>query len=74
MSRVYPERKWTKERMHHIERPSLNRVKQIPTLARSVTKRKPDTRGSGEKENATQHKIHNMDQGLSKMKRPQRKG
>jgi hypothetical protein len=74
MSRVYPERKWIKEKMHHTEKPNINRVKQIPTLTRRITKRKPDIRGSGEKENAPQHKIHHTDQGLSNMKRLQRKG
>jgi hypothetical protein len=33
MSLVYPERKWIKERMHHKEKRSLNRVKQILILA-----------------------------------------
>jgi hypothetical protein len=74
MSRVYPKRKWIKERMHHRKKPSLNRVKQIPILARRIAKRKPDIRGSGEKENAPQRKIHNMNQGFLNMKRPQMKG
>jgi hypothetical protein len=56
MSRVYPERKWAKERRHQIEKRNLNRVKQISILALSITKRKPDIRGSGGKENAPQRK------------------
>jgi hypothetical protein len=37
------------ERRHHTEKRKLNRLKQISILARSITKRKPDIRGSGEK-------------------------
>jgi hypothetical protein len=61
MSRVYPERKWIKERMEHTEKPNINRVKQLLTEARTVTKGKPDIRGSGEKENAPQHKVDKID-------------
>jgi hypothetical protein len=68
ISRVYPERKWIKERMHHTEKPKLNRVKQIRMLARSITKRKPDIRGSGEKETVRQLKIHRTDWGFSSIK------
>jgi hypothetical protein len=50
MSRVYPERKWIKERMHHTKKQKLNRLKQISILAWSITERKPDIRGSCEKE------------------------
>jgi hypothetical protein len=60
-SRVYPERKWIKEERHHAKQRDLNRVKQISILARSIIKRKPDIRGSGEKENAPQRKIHMTD-------------
>jgi hypothetical protein len=58
MSRVYPERKWIRERWHHTSKRNLNRLKQISILALSITKRKPDLRGSGEKENARQRKNH----------------
>jgi hypothetical protein len=61
MSRVFPESKLTKERRDHTEQRNLNRLKQISMLARSITMRKPDIRGSGEKENATQRKIHKTD-------------
>jgi hypothetical protein len=61
MSRVYPEGKWTKERMHHTEKRNLNRLKQISILAPSIAKRKPDIRGSGETEKALQRKIHKTD-------------
>jgi hypothetical protein len=61
MSRGYPEGKWIKERMHYTEKPNLNQVKQTSILARSITKRKPAIHGSGEKENATQRKIHKTD-------------
>jgi hypothetical protein len=61
MSRVYPERKWTKERRHHTEKRNLNRPKQKSILSGSITKRKPDIRGSGEKENAPQRKINKTD-------------
>jgi hypothetical protein len=61
MSRVYPERKWIKERKHHTEKRNITRVKQISILALSITKRKPDIRGSGENENAPQRKIHKTD-------------
>jgi hypothetical protein len=74
MWQVYPERQWIKERMHHTEKPSRNRVNQILTLTRSITTRKPDIRGSCEKENAQQRKIHNTEQGFSNVKRPQMKG
>jgi hypothetical protein len=30
MSRVYPERKWIKERMHHTEKRNINRLKKYP--------------------------------------------
>jgi hypothetical protein len=63
------ERNWLKERMHLIEKPNLNPVKQISILARSITERKPDTRGSGEHENAPQTRIYNTDEGSSNMKR-----
>jgi hypothetical protein len=43
MSLAYPERKWTKERIDHTGKPNLNRAKGIPTLARSITNRKPDS-------------------------------
>jgi hypothetical protein len=61
MSRVYPERKWTKERKQDTEKPKLNRVEQISILARSITERKPDIRRSGEKEDAAQRKIYHTD-------------
>jgi hypothetical protein len=49
MSRVYPERKWRKERGQHREKPKLNRVTQILVLPQSVTKGKLDIRESVEK-------------------------
>jgi hypothetical protein len=52
MSRVYPERKGIKAKRHHTEKRKLKQLKQISILARSIAKRKPDIRGSGEKENA----------------------
>jgi hypothetical protein len=61
MSLVYPERKWIKERRHDAEKPKLNRTKQISILSQSITKGKRDTRRSGEKENALQHKIRKTD-------------
>jgi hypothetical protein len=61
MSRVYPERKWIKERRHDPEKRKINRLKQISILALCITERKPDIRGSGEKENAPQRKIHKTD-------------
>jgi hypothetical protein len=61
MSRVYPERKWIKERRHHREKRNINRLKQISILVRSLTKRKPDIRESGEKEKAPQRQIHKTD-------------
>jgi hypothetical protein len=56
--RVYPERKSIKDKRHHTEKRNPNRLKQISILARSITKRKSDIRGSGELENAPQRKIH----------------
>jgi hypothetical protein len=61
MSRVYPERKWTKERRHKTEKRNMNRLKQISILALSITKRKQDIRPSGKKENDPQRKIHKTD-------------
>jgi hypothetical protein len=61
MSRVYPERKETKERRHHTEKRNINRLKPISISALSITKRKPDIRGSGKEENAPQRKIHKTD-------------
>jgi hypothetical protein len=61
MSRVYPERKWIKERGYHTKKRNVNRLKEISILARSITMRNPDIRGLGEKENAPQHKIHKTD-------------
>jgi hypothetical protein len=61
MSRVYPEKKWIKQKTHHTEKGNLNRLKQISILARSIAKRKPEIRESGEKENAPQRKLHNTD-------------
>jgi hypothetical protein len=74
MSRVYPERKWIKERMHHTKKPNRNRVLQPLPLARSITKGKPDIRGSGEQENAPQRKIDKIDGGFSSIKYFQMKG
>jgi hypothetical protein len=68
ISRVYPERKSTEERRHHTEKRKLNRVKQMSILAGTITKRKPDIRASGEKENATQRKIYKTDGGFSSIK------
>jgi hypothetical protein len=68
MSLVYPERKRIKERKHDAEKPKLNRTKQISILSRSITKRKPDTPRSGEKENAPQQKIRKTDWGFSSIK------
>jgi hypothetical protein len=68
MSPVYPERKWTKERRDDTKKRNLNRVKQISILARNIPKRNPDIRGSGEKENAPQRKVHNTDRGFSSVK------
>jgi hypothetical protein len=42
--------------------------KQLSALTRSATKRKPDIRGSGKKENAPQRKIHKTDGGFSSLK------
>jgi hypothetical protein len=61
MSRVYPERKWRKEKRHDIEKRNLNRLKQISILARGITRRKPDIGRSVEQENAAQHKINKRD-------------
>jgi hypothetical protein len=47
-----------KRKRHRTEKRNLNRLEQISTLARIIAKRKPDIRGSGEKENAPQRKIH----------------
>jgi hypothetical protein len=68
MSRVYPERKWIKEKSHRTEMRNLNPLKQISILTLSITKRKPDIRGSGEKANAPQRKIHKTDRGFSSIK------
>jgi hypothetical protein len=54
MSRVYPERKWIKAKRDDRKKRNLNRLKEISILALSLIKRKPDIRGSGEKENARQ--------------------
>jgi hypothetical protein len=61
MSPVYPERKSIKERRDDKEKQKVNRVKQMSILIRVMRKRKPNIGGSGEKENATQRKIHKTD-------------
>jgi hypothetical protein len=68
VSLVYPERRWIKERIHHTQRPNLNRVTEISMLAQSVTKRKPDIRQSNEKENARRREVHKRDGGFSSIK------
>jgi hypothetical protein len=68
MSLVDPERKLRKERKDGTEKHKINREKQISILARSVTKRKPGIRRSGEKENAPRRKIHKRDRGFSSIK------
>jgi hypothetical protein len=65
---VYPKRRQIKARRHHIAEPKLNRLKQICTLAGSMTERKPDTRGSAEEEHSAQHKIHKTDREFSNRK------
>jgi hypothetical protein len=68
MSLVYPERKCIKERKHDAGKPKLNRIKQMAILARSITNRKPNTRRSGQEENAQQHKIRKTQGGFSSIK------
>jgi hypothetical protein len=68
MSRVYPERKWTKERKDDRARQRINGLKQISILARSMTKRKSDIRGSVEKENSPPRKVQKTDRGFSSIK------
>jgi hypothetical protein len=40
------------DKRRHTKKRDLNRLKQISILALSITKRKPDIRGSDEKDNA----------------------
>jgi hypothetical protein len=69
MSRVYPERKWIKERSHDTEKPKLNGVTEIAILTRSITERKPDIRGLGDKENDARRKIHKTNHRFFKMRK-----
>jgi hypothetical protein len=68
MSRVYPERKWIKDKRQHTDKRKLNRLEQISILGRRIAKRKPDILGPGEKENALQRKIHKTDCGFCSIK------
>jgi hypothetical protein len=61
MSRVYPERKWIKEKRYQAWKRNINRLKQRSILSRSIAKRKLDIRGSGEQENAPERKIQKTD-------------
>jgi hypothetical protein len=66
--------KMDKQRRYETEKPKLSRVKQISILARRITERKPDIRGSGENDNSAQRKIHKTDRGFPNTTKFQMRG